>query len=243
LSCLELWWKHAPQSFSVVKDAKRRICGFDCVLDREGSTPELSGADPVLQNWLEHLRAAPVPATQNVAFFRRWLSSGRAKVRAELKPLAGSIASALICACVPTFAGFTVRDHLTTYGPVLGQLGFQVISSADATLDGNLYHTAMLDFGTNSVDGWLARFVAAELGVNGDELLDVKARELVIDGQRLPLTPLEFSVMRYLHEREGSAVARESLLRDVGGTSTIWAATWSMSSCAVFERSSAVKRA
>jgi hypothetical protein len=101
----------------------------------------------------------------------------------------------------------------------------------------------MLDFGTNSVDGWLARFVAAELGVNGDELLDVKARELVIDGQRLPLTPLEFSVMRYLHEREGSAVARESLLRDVGGTSTIWAATWSMSSCAVFERSSAVKRA
>jgi len=101
------------------------------------------------------------------------------------------------------------------YAPALGELGFQAISSADTTMDGELYRTAMLDFGPSSVDGWLGGLVARELGGNGAELLDVEARELVIEGQRVPLTPLEFSVMSYLHEHEDSAVGRTSLLRDV----------------------------
>jgi hypothetical protein len=103
------------------------------------------------------------------------------------------------------------------YAPVVGELGFRVISSADATLDGELYRTPMLDFGPSSVDGWLGAVVAKELGGDVAELLDVEARELVIEGQRVPLTPLEFSVMSYLHEHEDSAVGRESLLRDVWG--------------------------
>ena len=42
----------------------------------------------------------------------------------------------------------------------------------------------MLDFGPSSVDGWLARLVAAELGVEEDSLLDCAARELALDGRR-----------------------------------------------------------
>jgi hypothetical protein len=103
------------------------------------------------------------------------------------------------------------------YAPALGELGFQATSSTDTTLDGELYRTAMLDFGPSSVDGWLGGLVAKELGSQCTELLDVEARELVIEGQRVPLTPLEFSVMSYLHEHEDSAVGRESLLRDVWG--------------------------
>jgi DNA-binding response OmpR family regulator len=75
----------------------------------------------------------------------------------------------------------------------------------------------MLDFGPSSVDGWLARLVAAELGVNAGELLDIEARELVIDDCRVRLTRLEFAVFRYLREREGKAVAREAMIRDVWG--------------------------
>jgi DNA-binding response OmpR family regulator len=84
-------------------------------------------------------------------------------------------------------------------------------------LDGKRYHTAMLDFGPSSVDGWLSWLVAGELGVNDDALLDLEARELVMDGRRVPLTPLEFSLMVYLQQHEGAAVSRESLLRDVWG--------------------------
>jgi DNA-binding response OmpR family regulator len=68
------------------------------------------------------------------------------------------------------------------------------------------------------VDGWLANLVAAELGVEErDEILDVEARELIVDGQRVGLTPLEFAVMNYLYQREGKAVTRVSLLADVWG--------------------------
>ena len=217
--CLEHWWKQAPQSFSVVKDAARKICGFDCVFDLETATPELSSADPVVQNWLEHLRAAPVPPTQNVLFLRRWLSGEAGEGPCGAQGACWLDVKRTYMRLRPHLRRVyaTVRDHLATYAPVLGQLGFQVVSSADATLDGKTYSTAMLDFGPASVDGWLARLVAAELGVSGDELLDVEAREIVIDGQRMPLTPLEFSVMRYLHEHEGSAVGRESLLSDVWG--------------------------
>ena len=102
-------------------------------------------------------------------------------------------------------------------GPALVELGFRAISSIDTTLDGKLDRTVMLDFGPSSVDGWLGGLVAKELGGAGAELLDVDARELVIEGQRVPLTPLEFSVMSYLHEHEDGAVSRESLLRDVWG--------------------------
>ena len=48
-------------------------------------------------------------------------------------------------------------------------------------------------------------------------MLDVEARELVIDNCRIRLTRLEFQVLRYLREREGKAVPREDLIRDVWG--------------------------
>jgi hypothetical protein len=50
------------------------------------------------------------------------------------------------------------------------RLGFQAISSADTAPDGELYRTAMLDFGPSPVDGWLGGLVARELCGNGAEL-------------------------------------------------------------------------
>jgi len=73
----------------------------------------------------------------------------------------------------------------------------------------------MLDFGPSSVDGWLARLVASELGVAGDDLLDRAARELVLNGRRVNLTRLEFGVMEYLQQRAGEAVPRVALLENV----------------------------
>ena len=75
----------------------------------------------------------------------------------------------------------------------------------------------MLDFGPASVDGWLTGLVAVELGVGEGDILDVAARQLVLDERRIGLTPLEFDVMHYLTEREGTAVSRTELLADVWG--------------------------
>jgi hypothetical protein len=108
----------------------------------------------------------------------------------------------------------TVVD-LPTYAPVAIKLGFRPLAMGEPRLDDATYHSAVLDLGPSSVDGWLAGLIDAELGVAVDELLDANAHELVIDGQRIALTRLEFAVMQYLYERANKAVSRQSLLADI----------------------------
>lgn len=82
----------------------------------------------------------------------------------------------------------TVCD-LPAYASVAERLGFEVLSDRGVELDGVMYHSAMLDFGPASVDGWLSDIAAAELGIHhAQELLDVGARELVLEEGRVALT-------------------------------------------------------
>jgi hypothetical protein len=110
----------------------------------------------------------------------------------------------------------TVHD-LPTYAPVAIKLGFRPLADCNVAFDGKLYHTAILDFGPSSVDGWISGLVAAELGVEENAILDIDARELVLDGVRVDLTKLEFDVLRYLSQNEGKAISRDQLLDDVWG--------------------------
>jgi hypothetical protein len=98
-------------------------------------------------------------------------------------------------------------------------LGFSWLPDQDTILDGERVQSAMLDMGPGSVDGWLTGLVAAELGVSEDEtgIVDVGARELVLDGARVGLTKLEFELVHYLSSRSGKAVSRADLLADVWG--------------------------
>jgi DNA-binding response OmpR family regulator len=63
----------------------------------------------------------------------------------------------------------------------------------------------------------MADHVRAELGVEERDILDRDARELVYDGNRIGLTPLEFGVMTYLQDNESRAVTRTDLLNEVWG--------------------------
>ena len=92
---------------------------------------------------------------------------------------------------------------MTTFGPVM--------VGADAC------DLGALDFGCDSVDGWLARLAAAELGIVEEVFLDVNDRTAAFGGRRVPLSPLEFGVMTLLAGRRGSTVTRaEFLNRGVG---------------------------
>jgi hypothetical protein len=61
---------------------------------------------------------------------------------------------------------------------------FRVLFRAGPSRDAT--QCAWLDFGPGSVDGWLARLAAAELGVQPEELLDADNRKLVLDDARVP---------------------------------------------------------
>jgi DNA-binding response OmpR family regulator len=69
----------------------------------------------------------------------------------------------------------------------------------------------VLNIGPGSVDGWLAGLVAKELGIAPGEILDVDARELVLDWRRVALTQLGFGVMRYLMDNRGKVASRVAL--------------------------------
>ena len=115
---------------------------------------------------------------------------------------------------------YIVVQDAPTYWPVVEKLGFRPIAEQPASTIGrrSTYTSVVLDFGPGSVDGWLAGLVGAELGV-GDEPSNRRgARELRCTGERVALTPLEFGLFSHLREREGRAVSRGELLREVWGT-------------------------
>ena len=95
-------------------------------------------------------------------------------------------------------------------------LGFRPVGQLDL---GENYNLGVNDFGPQSVDGWLARLVAAEIGIEASTILDREAHEAVVDGRRIPLTRLELSVFQYLQDHANRAVPRASLIEDVWGYS------------------------
>ena len=58
----------------------------------------------------------------------------------------------------------------------------------------------------------------------------------MIDGARVDLTPLEFDLLRYLLDREGNAVERRVILRD------LWSTDWTGGSNVIETVISALRR-
>jgi hypothetical protein len=174
--------------------------------------------DPVTRAWREHRRSNPVPRGQRVLYIRDSLTRGTGED--------GSPAAAALWLDVK-------RDYLEMRPalrrvyiastdpegvmPALAPLGFARLALAPIAVDGVGFTTLLNDLGPASVDGWLSDVVGRELQTDEDGVLDAAGRELVLDGHRVALTRLEFDLLRYLQEREGEAVERDSLLRDVWG--------------------------
>lgn len=217
---LMTWWQRLPQGFSMVRDEQGQVAGFYCRLRSDRLEPAWLLDDPVTEQWFSHLRQHPMPRGEIALFCRRWLSLDdgdspggvQAAVWLDLKRTYMELRPRL------RRVYLTVRD-LPAYQSVARKLGFEVLSDHAVDMDGHTYHSAVLDFGPSSVDGWLTDLAAAELGVvKASALLDAEARELVLDEGRVALTPLEFGVMSHLEARAGKVVSRSDLLRDVWGT-------------------------
>lgn len=216
--CLREWWEAAADKFAVARDRTGKIVGFYCLCESESVPASIPPHDPVVSNWIEHLSQAPLPPNETALFLRRWLSEAEGENPSAIQAACWLDIKRTYLALRPRLRRvYLVLEEMTPYATVAQKLGFALVPQASANLDGRTYSSVMLDFGASSVDGWLARLVAAELGVNSSELLDIEARELVIDESRIRLTRLEFQVFRYLREREGKAVAREAMIRDVWG--------------------------
>ena len=210
------WLRHEADCFNVVRERNGEVAGFYVLFDAQRLDPSVTAGDPVLARWSAHLAANPVEPGERVLLLRRWLSRD-----------AGEAPSAAQGACwldikrtYMIHRGYLRRVYLAVrdvapYAAAATQLGFVLLDECATTVAGERYVTAMLDFGPESVDGWFARLVAAELGIATSSLLDVGGRELVVGLRRAPLTRREFDTFYYFVQRAGDVVHREDLLNDV----------------------------
>jgi hypothetical protein len=214
---LEAWWRTVPEAFAVSRNADGEVTGFRCLAEREQVSAALMRRDPLAARWREHLRRDPVPRGHRVLFLRYAVtqhepmtpSTATAALLLDLKRTYFSMRPELRRAYAPEplLAGPDGDCALVLgYAPLPGEQGLGVTERS-------LYN----DFGPGSIDGWLADLAARELLVEETGAVDSVRRELRFDGERIDLTQLEFDVLRYLQQREGQAVKREALLRDVWG--------------------------
>ncbi|MDP8970057.1 MAG: winged helix-turn-helix domain-containing protein [Actinomycetota bacterium] len=213
------WWERLRGSFRVARDGAGAVAGFYCMFDQREAGRAWIEADPVAAAWAAHLRANRLPPGQDVLFLPRWLSDDAGELPSEAQAAMWLDIKGAYMARRPRLRRlYTVVRDLATWAPAVSPLGFVPLAGGPVDLDGVAYHPVVLDFGPGSVDGWLAGLVAGELGVEEDELLDGAQRQVVIDGERIPLTRLEFGVLSLLVAHEGRVVHRRELLERVWGT-------------------------
>lgn len=219
LDLIRLWAELVPHAFYVAVIGRREICGFYCLLDAAEVPMALRSKDPIVARFCKDLDERPVNKGESTLFLRRWLCRVEGEqpcaVQAacwldikrhymELRPRLRRVYMALS------------DPHL--YWPVARNLGISTLS--DPIPLGNTVQTALLlDMGVGSVDGWLLRLAADELGIASPPraALDRSKRALNFDGRFVPLTRREFTVLDYLVERPGQLVLRDDLIKDVWG--------------------------
>jgi len=216
--CLEHWRAEFPDAFRVARDRDGRVVGFYCMGEAGKLPPSIAERDPVVEAWFTHLEQEPVGERDRVLLLRRWLSEEWGEVPSPIQAACWLDIKRAYMELRPSLRRvYLAVVDLATYAPVATQLGFRPIESAACDFDGLRHHTAMLDFGPGSVDGWIARLVAGELGIEQDDLLDRERHCLVLDGKQVALTPLEYRLLEYLCDRRGRVATRDELLRHVWG--------------------------
>jgi class 3 adenylate cyclase len=171
---IQRWWDRHPETFSVARTRDVRVAAFYILFEPKDVDPDLLADDPLTAAWLEHLRINPLAPGERVLFLRRWLTR-----------LIGEAHSPALAACwldvkrtyMELRPGLrrlygTVTDP-GPFLPMLGPLGFVPLAEANVFLGGITYHTALLDFGPSSVDGWLSRLIGAELGLDKEEIEEI----------------------------------------------------------------------
>jgi hypothetical protein len=215
---LAAWWKHHPKAFQVVRDDNEQVVSFYCMIEAGHLDSAVLELDPIARSWQNQLNDQSLPTDATTLFLRRWLtkdygeapSAGQATCWLDAKRAYMELRPAL------RQVFLTVVD-LPVYAPVATQLGFQHLPERTVAIGTQDFQTAMLDFGPDSVDGWIARLVGDEMGIKQDSPLNHQRKTLVLGEEEISLTPLEFQLAAYLESRTGSTASRFEILTEVWG--------------------------
>lgn len=183
---IEQWWEKHSESFSVAKTRDGSLSAFYIVFDPRDADPKLLEEDPLTAAWSRHLNENPINDGERALFLRRWLARTTGEAPSPAQGACWLDIKRVYMALRPSLRRlYTTVTDLATYAPIVVPLGFAPIEEANATVGGIVYHSALLDFGPSSVDGWIASLVGEELGVESE-----KDAETVTEGGRQLVTVL-----------------------------------------------------
>jgi len=164
---VEKWLAHHPDSFFVAKDPDGKVSGFYFCFEPQKVDDKLLSADPLTAAWSRHLEQNPVKPAERVLFLRRWLAR---ETGDSFSPVQGAcwidIKQTYMEMRPHLRRMYTTVNDLSAYAPVVIPLCFAPLDDAHVELGGKMYYSALLDFGEESVDGWLKGLVKAEIGMD-----------------------------------------------------------------------------
>ncbi len=215
---LRSWRFRLPGAFRVARGWGGEVEGFSIIIPGSDLDLDQFSYDPVVAAWSAHLRDHPVPHGQEVLLFRRWLSQDSGDLPGHIQAALWHDLQRLLVELRPQLRRlYLTVDHPDALNQILARMLGELIPDGQVEIGGTAYQGMYVDFGPASVDGWLARMVGDELGVEVDALLDVIQHQVLVGRDRVDLTPREFEVMDYLHRHIGATVSREELLTWIWG--------------------------
>jgi hypothetical protein len=212
------WLAKDRSSFFAIRDRQNRIVGFHWTYDPARVDFALIERDPIGRGWWARYRRNSDAKAQRALFIRRWLSAEHGEAPSDVQAAAWLDIKRMYMEMRPglRWVYLTLVDP-APYAPVAIQLGFALPDDGKVEIDGRLYHTAILDMGLESFDGWISRLLEAEIGQVGADVLDERSRQFTLGNAKIQLSTLEFGVMRHLYARDGLPAQRDELLAEVWG--------------------------
>ncbi len=214
------WWHRHPETFKVARTGTDSVAGFYLTFERHSVDPDLLRADPITAAWCAHLDAHPMQPGERALLFRRWLSRADGEAPSAVQAAAWLDIKRLYMEMRPDLRRiYCPVNDIATYAPVVTPLGFTPIDEAHVDVNGVTFYTAMLDFGKDSVDGWLHGLIGAELGPHPERPSRAAAVQTVLFTDLVGHT----AMMQRLGDAKGRDVLREheritrDLLKQHGG--------------------------
>jgi hypothetical protein len=223
------WLAKDRNSFFAIRDRQNHLAGFHWTYDPAQMDFALIERDPIARGWWARYRRNGDPKTKRALFIRRWLDAESGEAPSRVQAAAWLDIKRMYMEMRPNlrWVYLTLNDP-TPYAPVATELGFALPDDARTDIAGEIYHTAALDMGPDSFDGWISRLLEAELGQASADVLDERSRQFSVGDARIQLSALEFAVMRRLYARNGLRPSVTNCFQRSGATTSTVRATSSM---------------
>lgn len=219
-AAVEHWWRLAPAAFQVARDDQHRIEGFYLALFATDVPAALRELDPLLARWHEHAEAHFLRTERPVIFARAMVSQRDGAAPGEVRAACFLDLQRWYIQRLDLRAVYSAHYHGREHS-LCDRFGFDHIAALDhpGGPTGEVI-TQVLDFGPGVLH-WLSRLLDAQSDARAvgpmprGVYLCRLGRELLIEGERRPLTRLEYKLLDHLESRAGTVCSREQLLEAV----------------------------